>query len=160
MIRNQRGITFVEILIVLGILLILLTFIMVTIDPISLQKRGRDNKRLSDLSVLERIIGEYLLDAGSYPDTLDTTRTSISLPLGNLGPLESSIDGWIDQNLSAYEVKLPLDPINDSTYNYSYRHSASGFEINTVLEYYTDKMTEDGGNNDAVYEIGNDLTIF
>ncbi len=133
---------------------------MFTVDPVSLKKRGRDNKRISDMSVLERIIAEYLLDTGSYPDILDTTRNSSVLPTGNAGPLFSSSDGWIDQNLSVYEVKLPVDPLNDATYNYKYRHTASGFEINTVLEYYTDKSSEDGGNDDSVYEVGNDLTIF
>lgn len=159
MINDQRGITFTEVLVVLSIFLVLFAVIMYTIDPVALRARGRDNKRISDMAVLERIISEHLLDVGSYPDALDTTRNSTVLPEGNSGPLESVTSGWIDQNLSLYDVKLPLDPLNDATYNYKYRHNASGFELNTILEYYTDKSAEDGGNDPAVYEVGNSLSI-
>ncbi len=159
MIKDQRGVTFTEILVILSIFLVLFSVIMYTIDPVALKARGRDNKRISDLAVLERMISEFLISNGSYPDAIDTTRNSTVIPEGSAGPLENSTSGWIKQDLSVYEVKLPLDPINDATYNYKYRHNASGFELNTVLEYYTDKSASDGGNDPNVYEIGNDLTI-
>jgi type II secretory pathway pseudopilin PulG len=156
---NQVGITYVEILITIAIIMVLFVAVMLIINPVELQKRGRDNKRISDISALDRAIGEYLLDKKYYPDTADVTRTSNVLPTGNTGPLSKSSDGWIDANLSSYNPSLPTDPLNDATYHYTYRHNSSGYELNAVLEYLTSYSNGDGGNNSEVYEVGNDLTI-
>ena len=111
--------------------------------------RGRDEKRLSDLAALDRAINEYKLDNKGFPDAVDTTRYSNALPVGNAGPLAKSSDGWIDVDLTNYLVRLPVDPTNDDTYRYSYRHTQYSYEINAVLEYDTTAMLNDGGDDDA-----------
>lgn len=160
--KEQKGITYVEIMIVLAILALIFSAVLLIINPAELRAKARDNKRLSDLSVLERIMSEYVLDNGSYPGTVDTTRFSNVVPTGNTGPVDLVTSGWIDADLVQYNPILPIDPINDATYRYSYRHSDTGFEINAVLEYsdYVVKYSQgDGGNSSTTYEVGNDLTI-
>lgn len=41
----------------------------------------------------------------------------------------------------------------------TYVHTNDAYELNTTLEYYSDKAQNDGGNNPSVYEIGNDLDL-
>lgn len=124
-----------------------------------IRAKARDDKRLGDMVTFERAVNEYFQANGSYPDTDDTTRTSITLPLGNLGPVGLVTDGWIDSDMSAYIPKLPTDPINDATYYYSYRHTTNSYEFNAVLEVLTEYSTGDGGDDDALYEVGNNLTV-
>jgi hypothetical protein len=107
---------------------------------------------------LDRAITEYKVDEGSYPDTVDTLRTSTVLPAGSTA-LTNVRTGWIAQNLSAYASRLPIDPINDATYFYSYYHDADTYELNARLEYNFDLMTSDGGNDPNLYEVGNNLGL-
>lgn len=158
--KNESGITFIEILIVIALIMIGMSVVYMTINPLTIRKRGRDEKRISDLSVLDSAISEYVLDTGQYPDVEDTLRTSTTLPDDSSGPLVNSNGvGWIKEDLTGYLVMLPIDPINDATYKYSYQHTAHGYELNAVLEYNLELAQEDNGNNDSVYEIGNILTI-
>lgn len=157
--KTSFGLTMVELLISISVLLLLILVSVILTNPAELQSRARDEKRLSDMTVLDRAINEYSLDNSNYPDAVGTTRNSTTLPLNNSGPLENPLDGWIDVDLSEYVTRLPIDPINDSTYRYYYRHTQFGYEINAVLEYETSYMTDDGGDDDSYYELGNDLTI-
>jgi type II secretory pathway pseudopilin PulG len=157
--KSELGMTFVDILVSLGILMIIFSAVLMIINPLEFQKKARDNKRLSGISNLDRAIGEYVLDKKTYPDVKDVTRTSNSLPSGNLGPYANALDGWIDSNLAQYLPSIPVDPTNDTTYHYTYRHSDYGYELNAVMEYYAEYGSNDGGSDVSVYEVGNDLTI-
>ena len=157
--NRTAGITVVEVLITITLSAIILGMVLLTANPLEPQAKARDQKRLSDLANLERVINEYKLDNNSYPDDVDTLRTSTTLPAASVGPLEKILDGWITADFSPYATKLPLDPKNDAPYFYSYQHTSTGYELNTVLEYYSDLMLDDGGTDSAVYETGNNLTI-
>jgi type II secretory pathway pseudopilin PulG len=156
---KNLGFTIVETVIVFGIISILSAILIVYMRPVEQQRKARDAVRLSDISTLDRTIVEYRLDKGGYPDAIDTLRTSTTLPEGNVGPVAVAADGWIDVNLASYLSKLPIDPVNDGTFHYSYRHTLTGYEVNVVLEHNIDKMQNDGGDDPNVYELGNDLTI-
>ncbi|MBW6441750.1 type II secretion system protein GspG [Patescibacteria group bacterium] len=159
-IRNnfQKGFTYIEMVVVLTLLLILIVLINVFVDPLSQMKKSRDEKRLTDMSTLDRAINEFLLDNGRYPDLEDNLRVSTTLPSGSLN-LNNSNLGWIYDDLSSYLDKQPTDPINDSDYFYSYIQVGTGYEINAVLEYYIEAMVDDGGNDPSVYEVGNSLNL-
>ncbi len=154
----QLGFTIIELLISVAIILAISGVIMLVVRPTELRQRGRDEKRLSDISVLERALSEYVLDNQTYPDAANTLRISTSLPLNNSGPLEQVTAGWLS-GLDNYLAKLPTDPINNATYFYSYQHNGKDFELNAQLEYYVDLSANDGGTSDAVYEVGSLLTI-
>ncbi len=148
----------VELIVVMAIIAILLTASVVILNPEEKKRRARDNKRFSDLNLLDRTINEYVLDTGFYPDSDDVLRDSTTLPAGN-SALDSALGGWIDEDISDYTSRLPLDPINDSTYLYSYYHDESSYELNAVLEYFDEFALDDGGNDPDVYEIGNNLSL-
>lgn len=155
---NSNGVSIVEIGIVVFILSLIILSSILIINPAEQRQRAKDEKRLSDISTLDRAINEFNIDNESYPDQSDVLRVSYLLPLGNEGPLENSSTGWIQQDLSTYLQKLPTDPVNDSQFFYSYQRDSNGYEINARLEYYLDMAQNDGGNDLNVYEVGNDLT--
>lgn len=159
--ENESGLSLFELTIVVFILLMLLLSTVLLLQPAERRKKGKDERRLSDISAIDRAINEYLVDYGNYPDSEDVTRTSTSLPSGSPGPLSSSSTGWINQDLSSYISRLPLDPDNDDTYFYSYRHTQNAYELNARLEILTEysNNASDGGDENDIYEIGNDLTI-
>jgi prepilin-type N-terminal cleavage/methylation domain-containing protein len=157
--RNfQKGFTFLELTVVLTLLLILFTLVTVFVNPLSQIKKSRDEKRLSDMTTLERAINEFVLDNKRYPDFEDTLRVSTSLPSGSLGLSNSNL-GWIYDDLSGYLDKQPIDPLNNSEFFYSYMHNSTGYEINMRLEFFTEEMVNDGGDRDDFYETGNNLNL-
>lgn len=156
--NSQEGFTFVELTVVLAILLVLLTLVSVFVDPISKIKKARDNTRLTDLATLERAINEFMLDNGRYPDYEDTLRVSTSLPSGSSNLTNSNL-GWIYDDFSRCLDKQPIDPTNNNEFFYSYMRTPTSYELNARLEFYTEEMINDGGDNDEIYEIGNNLNI-
>ena len=74
--------------------------------------------------------------------------------------------GWLPVNLSQMSYgsplsALPVDPSNNATYYYAYAATSTGgylFEINTFMESikYASTSANDGGNNNAIYEVGNE----
>ena len=156
--KKEKGVTMVEILVVLAILMILITASTIILNPVEKKARARDNKRFSDINTLDRMINEYLIDNGSYPDLENTLRESDTLPTGNIS-VDNASDGWIDTDLSEYHSRLPTDPINDAIYKYYYYHNASSYELNAVLEHSLEFAQDDGGDDLDRYEIGNDLTL-
>jgi prepilin-type N-terminal cleavage/methylation domain-containing protein len=155
---NKRAFTLIELLIVVSVFMILLTTFFVFVNPVQRKAETRDTKRLSDIATLDRVVNEYYLDNGVYPDQASVYRTSTVLPDGSIA-LENSTSGWIKQNLSSYTAKLPTDPVNDLYYYYTYYHDDFSYELNAVLEYQTEKMQNDGGNDSDVYELGNNLQL-
>jgi type II secretory pathway pseudopilin PulG len=156
---SPKGFTIVELILSVTVLILLFTTVLMLFRPVDLKKRARDNKRLGDISTLDRIINEYKLDNGTYPDLPDILRQSNHLPTVTSLSLASATKGWIDANVTEYNSMLPIDPLNDDTYYYSYQHNDSGYELNAQLEVFTDQMIEDLGNDPDRYEIGNILTI-
>jgi Flp pilus assembly pilin Flp len=156
--KSQEGLSLVELTLVVFIATFMLTGFFIFSDPVNKRKTARDNKRLADLANLERIINEYHIDNGEYPDTAGVVRISTSLPDGGVS-LTSALGGWILENFTQYTSKVAIDPVNDETYFYSYSHTDFGYELNAQLEHLTERMTEDGGNDPARYETGNDLSI-
>lgn len=156
---KSRGFTIVEILVALTVTILLFTTLLVLISPIQLRQKARDNKRINDLYLLDRIITEYKLDTGSYPDLPDIPRYSNVLPAIDSISFENASRGWIHQNLSAYNSMLPTDPLNDATYFYTYQHNDAGYEINAQLEFLVDTMVSDTGNDPNRFELGSNLSI-
>jgi prepilin-type N-terminal cleavage/methylation domain-containing protein len=155
---SEKGITLIEILITVVIISILTTSYFVYVNPMQSRAKARDNQRVSDISTLDRAITEYMMDNNGYPDTISTLRISTSLP-GACSSLYTATCGWIASDISKYTSRMPTDPLNDAQYHYSYIHDATSYELNAVLEYYTDHALTDGGDNDSVYEVGNNKTL-
>jgi len=63
----KKGFTLIELLIVIAILALLMSIIIVTLNPAELLKKSRDTKRVSDLNALRTAINLYVTDK-SAPD--------------------------------------------------------------------------------------------
>lgn len=164
-----RGFTLVELLVVIAIIAILAAVVVLIINPIELTKRGRDATRLADLSNLQQAINVAVQDA--------TSSGTATLCVGGFnngtlcqgdsqsGSRNADGTGWVKVNLSSQKSvsvpTLPIDPINNATYHYTYGSDGNTYEIDTVLEsdQQKGKMATDGGDNDGAYEVGSNLKI-
>lgn len=154
----QKGFTFVELMVIIAILMVIFAIINVLVRPLDQIKKARDNQRLSDINILDRVASEYLLDNRRYPDQENILRCSNVLPSGS-SDLSSPNRGWVYENLSSYTEKLPIDPLNTDVFRYCYIHNSTSYEISAKLEYYIEKMSEDGGNSVDFLEVGNNLNL-
>lgn len=76
-------------------------------------------------------------------------------------------DGWVKftnvrgTGLSEIIPSLPKDPTNEGEYKMQFYSDGEKYELNVRLESekYANFATEDGGNNNELYERGTDLTI-
>lgn len=155
---KPNAFTLLEVTIVTAVMLVLLGTSLSLISPTASKGKARDNKRLADVSNLDRAVNEYKLDYGYYPGQQNFLYTSISLPAASPN-LYNSTSGWIPVDLSDYFSKYPVDPTNDATYYYEYFQSPDGYEISTRLEQLVEQASSDGGNDPAKYEIGSNLLL-
>ena len=185
--NTKKSFTLVELMIVIAILAILSAIVIFALNPSELFKKSRDSRRITDIQTLYKGISfmESWNTSGitygtsttvylSLPDS-STTCTSYSLPTlptgysyncvtsTNLRKADST--GWIPidftvANDNKYITSLPIDPINDINYYYSYNPGGS-FEVNALLEsneYITKFSLNDGGDSFNSYEAGSSLT--
>lgn len=169
--RNQ-GFTLVELLVVIAIIAILAAVVVLIINPLELTKKGRDATRLADLANLQNAINVAVQEATRSSASQSVLCNDAAAPCTGTSneagtPRSSNGTGWVKVNLGASKSvsvpTLPVDPTNTGTLVYNYASNATGdaWEINAVLESqeYQKKMQDDGGTNNAVYEVGSNLTI-
>ncbi|MDD3614399.1 MAG: type II secretion system protein [Candidatus Pacebacteria bacterium] len=61
----KKGFTLIELLVVIAILAVLMSVVVVTINPAEMLKKTRDTKRISDLDALRTALNLYVTDVGS-----------------------------------------------------------------------------------------------
>ena len=141
---------------------------MLIINPIELTRRGRDAARLSDLANLQNAINVAVQEATGSGVAAVLCKTAGSYPCegrSHTGSRASDGTGWVKTDLSAQTSvsvpTLPIDPVNSTTYHYTYCAASDAWEINTVLEsdQQKGKMLTDGGNENTGYEVGSKLTL-
>jgi len=168
--KNHYGFTLVELLVVISIIAILAAAVILIINPLEFIKRGRDATRLKDLENLASVINITLQNAtsnpvqtlckesGSYPCVGKSNNSGASNRLTNG-------TGWVKadftSNTSVTVPTLPIDPINDPDYHYTYCADADKWEINATLEsdQLRGKMYSDGGNESDRYEVGSNYFL-
>ena len=130
----RRGFTFVEILIVIGILGILTTLIMG--NYITSLKRGRDGRRKADLMEIKTALMMYHNDFGGFPGHNGDNKIlgcTDGLQVCNWG------EKWEVTTTSMIYMKiLPSDPLTSVDYQYAQMDSGNDFCLWTALEYGDD----------------------
>ncbi|MFA5173352.1 MAG: type II secretion system protein [Candidatus Paceibacterota bacterium] len=185
-IKESKGFTLMELLIVIGVLAVLTTAATLVLNPAELLKQARDSTRISDLSTLNEALSLYVtnvsapdLDGGTdscstlcYTATTGVAANCDSRHTGKTTTIDATrevdANGWVPVDFAdipggAPLAVLPIDPTNTSTYFYSYAcdNTNKTFELDTVFEstkYLTteDYDAEDGGSSATTYELGTD----
>jgi len=120
---KQTGFTIVELLIVVVVIAILAAISLVAYT--GFQQRARDNIRKSDINALAKSFELLYIDKGKYTTTSEPCMDT-SIGIDSCNGVINNIGGWAPssniRNLIAggYTSEIPIDPINNETYYYSY----------------------------------------
>ena len=106
--KTESGMTFVELLIVIAVFSILITGLIVVINPIGQMQKSNDAKRKSDLAQLQRALEVYYQDKGRYPDNPGPGTYKIN---------DGTVRDW-GTSWSPYMATLPKDPLSVNVYVY------------------------------------------
>lgn len=155
---GPSGFTLIELMVIFLILSLVYSFVVLAIKPGEIRQKAHDVVRISDLDKISASLEAYIADRGTPPDIANITRAS-AIPTGPGSSALSNGGGWIAADISKYLEKLPLDPINVNPYFYRYRHNGGRYEVDTLLEFYAETSSKDGGNDPQRYERGTDLSI-
>ena len=119
----EKGFALIELLVVIGILAVLLSIVLIAINPAKQFAQANNTKRRSDVTALLNSIDQYASDnKGTLPGTITSTATNIS---------KSGID-LCSFLVTKYIAALPGDPkvnngtaITDCTSNYDTGYQVS-----------------------------------
>lgn len=153
---------FVKVVGILGFLIIpviaiIAAVVVLTINPLELTRRGRDAARLTDLANLQQTINVAV-----------QSNPNINLCGNNPIPCrgESDVDsrnaggsGWVKFDLSDKLTSLPIDPVNSSTYHYTYCSDGKVWQIITFLESELIKKQKAVNPQTGFYSMGSSTTL-
>ncbi len=145
-IRSREGFTLIEILVVTTVIAVITALIVVTFSETRM--KSRDAARKADFQQMKTVIELYINDNGGFPP----------LSLGCAGGVCTSNLGanWIPGLVPTYISGVPVDPVNTSSFRYRYSQLNDTYELDTVLEHFSNDKDEqkDGGDCSTRYEVG------
>jgi len=153
-----KGFSLIEFIVVTAIILMLATSVLIYTNPVENRKKARDQRRLTDIAQLREAFEEFRADNNVYPDIKNMVRYS-NIVVTNGSNVSNASGGWLDENMTGYLNLLPIDPINTDGYVYTYVRDDLSFELDCKLEYYSETMKQDNGNNPDLYEVGDNLNL-
>jgi len=120
--KNNKGFTLVEILVVVGILTILLSIVLVALNPARQFSQSNNTQRRSDVNAILNAIHHHMADTGALLTEITTTPTNIGDGVG-----EIDICSYL---VATYLAEMPVDPTagsytDCSTYDTGYSVSRS-----------------------------------
>jgi type II secretion system protein G len=153
--KLEKGFTLIELLVVVAIIGLLSSIVLASLN--SARAKGRDAKRISDLSELRNAIELYANDHnGNYPSTgsMDTVYLDLGCPQSVTSPDTKTAD-WIPGLAPTYISVLPQDPkpINGGCYMYSGNGTKYILTAYGTVEASSNggKMNSDFGYREGVY---------
>lgn len=136
---KSSGFTLVELLTVIGVIGIILTAVLLILDPVAQVQKANDAKRKADLSQVQKALETYFQDNGKYPPV------SSSSPLYRMVRLDGTTADW-GQQFTPYMSTLPKDPISTRNYAYYTNSSRQSYYLYAALERNNDRQFCNGGN--------------
>jgi prepilin-type N-terminal cleavage/methylation domain-containing protein len=136
--KTKRAFTLIEILLAIGIIAVLATVVVVSLDPVSRFRDARDARRLSDIQSILSAVHQYVIDnQGAFPAGLDTTERQIGTASSGCdiaGECSVSSGECVDLSspLARYLKDIPYDPSNGSVDRSHYSISLNANNIVTV----------------------------
>lgn len=122
--KREEGFTLVELLVVIGILTILLSIVLIAINPARQFAQSNNTKRRADVVAIANAVHQYAADNnGSLPSGIDGTATNIGSGTGDVDICSDLVDTYI--------AEMPTDPVDGSytdctTYDTGYEISTTG----------------------------------
>ena len=99
--RNNKGFTLIELLVVIGILAILLSIVLIAINPARQFGQANNTRRQSDVTSVLNAIGAYAADnKGVLPTGIPTDGTQV----------DAGITGVCNLIMPTYISAVPTDP--------------------------------------------------
>lgn len=105
-IKNNKGFTLIELIVVIGILSVITVVLITVFNPVEQLSKGRDVKRKSDLGQIQKALEQYYQDNGKYP----SSDSSYEIVGANGTPV-----AW-GASWSPYMNILPADPTRKYVY--------------------------------------------
>ena len=102
--KNTKGFTLIELLVVIGILAILLSIVLIAINPARQFGQANNTQRRSNVTAILNAIGAYSADnKGLLP-------SGIPLNTASPGASDAGVLGICNMILSTYISSVPVDP--------------------------------------------------
>jgi prepilin-type N-terminal cleavage/methylation domain-containing protein len=110
-VNKQKGFTLIEMLVVLGILAVLLTIVLIAVNPAAQMMSARNTKRNADVNQILNAVDQYFIVHGSMPTGITTSTKTITSTVGagNIDICTELVDEFI--------AALPNDPTGGSYTN-------------------------------------------
>lgn len=118
----NRGFTLIELLVVIAIIGILASVVLASLN--AARVKARDSKRKAEIDQLAKALEMYYLDVGRYPQETGCDSSIGSSSDGNCSLLSennwNTTSAFYTSMVPKYMPMLPIDSVNDSTYQYRY----------------------------------------
>ena len=186
--ENTRSFTLIELLIVIATLALLMSIVIIAINPSEMLKKSRDTKRISSIKALNNALSIFQATRSNasmgtanivYVSTPDSSSTCANLGLPTLPSgytyqcstttnyRKTDGTGWVPVNFDSLDIgspisSLPIDPTNTTSTGLYFTYVTGGsWELTTQFESssYSDQSANDGGIDPASFEMGTDLTL-
>jgi prepilin-type N-terminal cleavage/methylation domain-containing protein len=183
--KLNRSFTLIELLIVIAILALLMSIIIITLNPSEILKQTRDTKRISNLKSINNALSIFqatkpTTSTGtanivyiSIPDS-SATCTNLFLPTlptnytyqcsTSTNYKKTDGTGWIPVNFDSLDIgsplsSLPIDPTNTTSTNLFYTYTTGGsWELNAILESSKQKLS--GGDDKTSVDGGDSYSTY
>jgi prepilin-type N-terminal cleavage/methylation domain-containing protein len=169
LLKNKRGFTLVELLVVIGILGVLAVSLLVALNPAEAQRKSRDTKRLKDIANIQTAIEQYINDGGSIPTAWSSGDGINSSGAEGKDSEPCTSDNWLGIDVCPYLKNVPVDPNNGITracaggsacklqYSLKYKTKTGSYTISVPLESKQNatRASQDGGADSNYFEVSN-----
>ncbi len=137
---TSRGFSLVELLVVIAIIGVLVTIVIVAIDPLTLIRDSRDARRRTDLQAIRTALQIYFNEQRSYPISLPAGESCWSIPAG-CGVGDTVIMRQVPSNFGddyQYEAQNcaagPAEPCTDYRAGVDLENPPGGDDDNTITK--------------------------